>query len=66
MVGRFIRSGGVYENLLFEDEKPFIILDDPFINMDENNIGGALKLLDELQKEYQIIYLICHNSRSLN
>lgn len=53
-------------DLLFEDEKPFIILDDPFINMDENNIGGALKLLDELQKEYQIIYLICHNSRSLN
>ena len=53
-------------DLLFEDEKPFIILDDPFINMDEKNIEGALKLIDELQKEYQIIYLICHNSRSLN
>ena len=53
-------------DLLFEDEKPFIILDDPFINMDEKNIEGALKLIDELQKEYQIIYLICHNSRSIN
>ncbi len=53
-------------DLLFEDEKPFIVLDDPFINMDENNLNGALKLLNELQKEYQIIYLICHNSRSMD
>ena len=52
-------------DLLFDQEKPFIVLDDPFINMDENNLAGALDLLTGLSSEYQIIYLICHNSRSV-
>ena len=52
-------------DLLFEDEKPFIVLDDPFNYMDENNLNGALQLIKQLQSEYQIIYLICHNSRSV-
>lgn len=48
---------------LFEDEKPFIILDDPFVNLDESKIKNAINLLDRLSKEYQIIYFICHESR---
>ena len=48
---------------LFEEEKPFIILDDPFTNLDETKIKNAIQLLNSISKEYQIIYFICHNSR---
>ena len=48
---------------LFEKEKPFIILDDPFANLDENKIKNALNLLNKLSEEYQIIYFVCHESR---
>ena len=48
---------------LFEKEKPFLILDDPFVNLDEEKLASAMKLLKEVAGEYQIIYLVCHNSR---
>ena len=48
---------------LFENEKPFIILDDPFVNLDERKIEEAKKILEEFSKKYQIIYFICHSSR---
>ena len=48
---------------LFKEETPFIILDDPFVNLDEEKTKNALNLIKELSKEYQIIYFICHNSR---
>ena len=48
---------------MFKQEKPFIILDDPFVNLDEEKLNLAKKLLQNLSKTYQIIYLICHNSR---
>jgi len=48
---------------LFEKEKPFIVLDDPFVNFDKDKIQNALSILNELSKEYQIIYFSCHESR---
>ena len=48
---------------LFENEKPFIILDDPFVNLDENKIKNAIELLNSLSNKYQIIYFVCHESR---
>lgn len=48
---------------LFEGEKPFIVLDDPFVNLDEDKIKNAVELLKKLSDEYQIIYFICHESR---
>lgn len=48
---------------LFEGEKPFIILDDPFVNLDEEKIENAMKLIETKAKEYQIIYFVCHESR---
>ena len=50
-------------DVLFKKEKPFIILDDPFYNLDDQKIRNALELINELSREYQIIYLICHESR---
>ena len=48
---------------LFEGEKPFIILDDPFVNLDEGKIESAINLLKNISKKYQVIYFTCHNSR---
>ena len=51
---------------LFENEEPFIVLDDPFINLDEEKMNKAIELLKSISKNYQIIYFICHESRNLN
>ena len=48
---------------MYKDEKPFIVMDDPFVNLDEDKIEGGLKLLEDISKEYQVIYFTCHNSR---
>lgn len=50
-------------NALFKEEKPFIILDDPFVNLDEEKTAKALNLLEKLSEKYQIIYFICNSSR---
>ena len=47
---------------LFEKEKPFIILDDPFVNLDEEKIQHAKELINNISKQYQIIYFACHES----
>lgn len=50
---------------LFEEETPFIVLDDPFVNLDENKIHNASNLLKGISNKYQIIYFTCHKSRVL-
>ncbi|MBE5737449.1 MAG: hypothetical protein E7348_03520 [Clostridiales bacterium] len=50
-------------DVLFTKEKPFLILDDPFTNLDDEKIKKALELIKKLSEEYQIIYLVCHESR---
>ncbi len=51
--------------ILFTEEKPFIVLDDPFCNFDEEKIENTLNLLRELSKDFQMIYFVCHKSRSV-
>lgn len=51
-------------DVLFTKEKPFIILDDPFCNLDEKKIASAISLVKKLSEEYQIIYFVCHKSRA--
>lgn len=48
---------------MYKDEKPFIIFDDPFINLDMDKTEGALQFLEEVSKEYQVIYFTCNDSR---
>ena len=48
---------------MYESTQPFLILDDPFVNLDENRTKGAMRFLGEIAKEYQVIYFTCHGSR---
>ncbi len=48
---------------LFENEIPFIILDDPFVNLDGEKLSRALDMIGEISKKYQILYFVCHESR---
>lgn len=48
---------------LFEKETPFVVLDDPFVNLDQESLEGARKVLNEIAAKYQLIYFTCHTSR---
>ncbi len=48
---------------LYDGEKPMLILDDPFVNLDDERVTNALQMLQKLAQNRQIIYLTCHNSR---
>ena len=37
-------------------EKPVLILDDPFVNLDRTNYEAAEKLMDLIAEDYQVIY----------
>lgn len=49
---------------LFTREEPFLILDDPFVNLDDEHTKTALGLLQRISKTRQIIYLVCNSSRT--
>lgn len=51
---------------LFKDTSPFIILDDPFVNLDDIHTAKAISLLKDLAKDHQVIYLVCNTSRTLD
>ena len=51
---------------LFGEESPCVILDDPFVNLDDLHTKQALELLAELARSRQILYLTCSTSRTPN
>ncbi len=48
---------------LYEKESPFIILDDPFAYFDDTRLTRALKAIQRLAKEKQIVYFTCQDAR---
>ena len=48
---------------MYPGEKPFLVLDDPFSNLDDERVKGGLRFLHSASLEYQILYLTCHKSR---
>lgn len=50
---------------LFSDDCPFVILDDPFCELDGEHMARAASLLSELSRGRQIIYFYCHPSRAV-
>ena len=49
---------------VFETEQPFIVMDDPFVNLDQEKLARALVLLSLLAQGKQIVYFTCHPSRT--
>lgn len=52
----------IFDNL-FSDIGGFIILDDCLVNLDPQRKKRAIKLINEYQKKYQIIYTTCNPER---
>ena len=50
---------------MYPNESLFVVLDDPFTNLDEEKIENGLKLIKKISERYQVLYLTCHNSRLL-
>lgn len=61
MTGICLRMAFV--DAMYPGEKPFLILDDPFVNLDDKKTEGSLRLLREIAREYQIIYFTCREDR---
>lgn len=52
-------------DVLYKDNMPFVVLDDPFTNLDQEKITASLELIKKLSKTRQIIYLTCHKTRAI-
>ena len=48
---------------LYETERPFIILDDPFAHLDDGKLKLAEELIRKIAKSRQIIYMTCTKAR---
>ncbi len=49
---------------MYENEKPFLIMDDPFVNLDGKKLANMKAFLQKVSEEYQIVYFTCHESRA--
>lgn len=61
MIGICMRMALV--DAMYQEEKPFVLFDDPFANLDGDKTEGALQFLQEIGRKYQILYFTCHESR---
>ena len=50
---------------IYNGDVPFIVMDDPFVTLDNENLVAAAKMLEQLSKGKQIIYFSCHESRKI-
>lgn len=49
---------------MFPQEQPFLILDDPFVNLDGTRMKNGMDFLQKLSEKNQILYFTCHESRA--
>lgn len=55
----------IMDNIFLGEEKPFLILDDVFTDLDEEHMKMAKKFVEDLSKNEQIMYFTCHPSRDI-
>lgn len=48
---------------MYKEEKPVLIMDDPFTNLDDEKMKQARKFLEYIAEKYQVIYFTCSESR---
>ena len=51
---------------MYASEKPFIVLDDPFVNLDDKKLSGATRFISDVASGYQIIYFTCQSARKFS
>ncbi len=51
---------------MFNSNLPFIIMDDPFSDLDKTHFERVKGVVNKLSEKFQIIYLTCHESRKLS
>lgn len=51
-------------DIMYGDEVPLLIMDDPFVHMDKEKTRRALDYLGKMQARYQILYLTCRPEAS--
>ena len=50
---------------IYSEKIPFIVMDDPFVSLDDSNFKATIDLIKKLSDEKQIIYFACHSSREV-
>ncbi len=51
---------------IFKTEMPFILMDDPFVALDEKNLKLMKRVMvEKIGKDKQILYFSCHKSREM-
>ena len=60
---RFCLRLALTDALCEEGEAPVLLLDDPFVNLDEARLAAARGLLRSLASKYQILHMVCHKDR---
>lgn len=48
---------------MYQEEKPPLIMDDPFTNLDDKKVNAGMDFVEKLAEKYQIIYFTCSVSR---
>lgn len=44
---------------MYQGDAPFLLMDDPFVNYDGENLQGGMEFLKKASEKYQIIYFTC-------
>lgn len=44
---------------MYQEDAPFLLMDDPFVNYDEQNLRGGMDFLGKVSEKYQVIYFTC-------
>ena len=50
---------------MYQEEKPPVILDDPFVNLDDAHAARALEIVKRAAEDHQIFYFTCSEARRL-
>ncbi len=51
------------KELFAEGEQPFLLLDDPFVNLDDDRMEAVKEMLERLGADYQVLHLVCSTAR---
>ena len=52
-----------FADAMYTEEIPFLIMDDPFVNLDDSKLKNVREFLELLAEKYQILYFTCSTSR---